>query len=120
MTRYSLLEKGISDEVVSIVELLTKEDTLAKEYYYNCMGSNPKAMLIKAADRCHNVSTMSSFKPARLQKYINETYNDIIPLIREARQKYPQYEDTFFSFKYQIMSLCELAEEILKQSNEKC
>lgn len=114
VTLDDLRRKGINNHVCEIVRLVTKRDPYNATEYYLGISEEIGALLVKVADRCHNCSTMAVFKQARLEKYINETNNLIIPLIRTARQEYPEYEDVLFSFKYQIRSLCELAEARLR------
>lgn len=118
LTENDLWMKGIHKRPIEIVKAVTKPKDYNAEIYYENISSDVGALLIKIADRCHNCSTMTSFTPARLQKYINETNEYFIPLIHYARQRYPKYEDAFFSLKYQICSLCELAEALLQKQNE--
>ena len=72
------------------------------------LQQNPKAAIIKALDRCNNVSTMAgSFTREKLQEYIVETETYIYPLLTYSKAHYPQYGEAIFVLQYQIMSLLE-------------
>ena len=88
---------------------LEKQD--AFKIHYAKIAENPIATLVKLADRCNNVSTMSGiFNEEKLHEYIDETKNFIIPLIRTAKNHWPQYSDALFIMKYHLISIIDAIE----------
>lgn len=106
-------ELPFSKEVQEIVGLLTKDKARKKEpgytkEYYDHIMKNPKAAIVKALDRCNNVSTMAgSFERNRLAKYITETETYVYPLFDHIKEYYLDYNDAIFVIKYQVLSLME-------------
>lgn len=79
-----------------------------KRQYYDSLQQNPKAAIIKALDRCSNVSTMAgSFTREKLQEYIVETETYVYPLLTYIKEHYSLYGEAVFVLQYQIMSLLE-------------
>ncbi len=98
-------------ELVSLVSFsvpdgMTKAE--AKAQYFARIAENPKACVIKALDRCSNISTMAAcYSAERMARYIDETEQHIIPLLNVLKSGYPQYSDLAFIVKYQIRSVVE-------------
>ena len=109
----SVDELPVSDEIKSIVYLVTyrkpanKQDKEVQQtYYYNQIGENKIASLVKIFDRCHNVSTMAgTFTPEKIDEYITETEKFIMPLIRSTKDTWPELNDELFVLKYHIDSV---------------
>lgn len=106
-------ELPFSNAVKTIVALLTKDETQKHRpgytgQYYDRLKQNPKAAIVKALDRCSNVSTMAgSFTREKLDEYIVETETYVYPLLTYSKDHYPQYREAIFAIQYQIMSLLE-------------
>ena len=100
-----------SDDVREAVALLTKlphEKGYSAEAYYAAIADNPTAAIVKALDRCSNVSTMmASFSIERIVAYVDETERYVIPLLDVIKERYPAYYDAAFVIKYQIYSTIE-------------
>lgn len=78
-----------------------------KSYYYN-ISMNRIAAICKIFDRCNNVSTMAGvFTQERLMGYIQETDEFVLPLLRSAKESYPEYQQYLFILKYHIQSVLE-------------
>lgn len=116
----TLEELPVSQEVKVIVGLLTfdvfpgetKEE--AKKRYYRDIANSRAATTVKLIDRCHNTSTMAGpFTAERMQKYVSETKEFILPLLEKAMVKYPQDSNQYFLVKYHLTSLLDLAERCL-------
>ena len=95
-----LKARGIDDVVIEAVELVTKKRNFDKlkddKEYYDKISQNEIASIVKVADRCHNLSTMGVCWDAdRILSYIKETEDYTIPLLKNARWRYPQYLKTF-------------------------
>ena len=100
-------ELPFSEDVKDTVRRLTKTGLSTKEYYRH-IAESPSASIVKALDRCNNLSTMmSSFRPEKAFGYIEETERYVIPLIDHIKKEYTQYYDAVFVIKYQILSLME-------------
>jgi len=70
---------------------------------------------MKLADRNDNISTMVGvFKPARLERYFNETRDEYLPLIRQARRKFPSQEAVYENYKMQIQNQLNLISYIIQ------
>lgn len=106
-------ELPFSKNVQEIVALLTKDpvhkhDEGYNEKYYGAIKQNKKAAIVKALDRCNNVSTMAgSFDHERLVEYIKETEKYAYDLFDYIKDNYLEYNDAVFIIKYQTMSLIE-------------
>lgn len=112
----------ISDEAKELVDLvsffeqpgMTKAE--AKKIYFEKIAANKKAAVLKVLDRCNNVSSMGeTFTEKRLQKYIVETEEYILPLIDIITEQYPEYKDVAFVSKYQIVSMLQTIKRFLKE-----
>lgn len=92
VTSGMLKDIGFCEETIDIVYLVSKRKAQNVEDYYELIKDNEKAILLKLADRCHNLSTMAGiFTVAGMEKYIEETEKYILPLGKYARKCYPQY-----------------------------
>lgn len=115
-------ELPFSEEVREIVRLLTKDpdhkhDPGYDEVYYDTLKKNPKAAIVKALDRCNNVSTMAtSFTPDKLIAYVKETEEYGYPLFDYIKEHYLEYNDAIFVIKYQVMSLLETVKCLQKST----
>lgn len=107
------LSQNFSSNVVDLIVLLTRVKGVDTDIYFNQISKNPKACLIKIADRCHNISTMSCFSTAQIKKYITETEKYIIPLCKITREEYPEWSNQAYIIQYQIESLISLAKKFL-------
>ena len=110
------------EQVYTTIKLLSKHSG-ATEYelneYFNNIKHNVFALLIKLADRSHNVETLNSFKIDKLHKYTNETRRWIYDLCSYGKQHYPQHSNGFTILKAKIVSLTELTETLVDQHMEK-
>lgn len=106
-------ELPFSENVQKIVALLTKNqahkhDPGYDDKYYAAIKLNPKAAIVKALDRCNNVSTMAgSFEPDKLAAYIKETEKYGYDLFDYIKEHYLEYNDAIYVIKYQVMSTIE-------------
>lgn len=79
--------------------------------HYLGIQNDKIATLVKLADRCNNVSTMAGvFTRAKLEEYIAETRNFVLPLVKTGKEHWPQYSDQFFILKYHIISVVDAIE----------
>jgi (p)ppGpp synthase/HD superfamily hydrolase len=104
------IENLFGPMVREAVNRLTKKfrsDTISPERYYKDMRNDPIASIVKGCDRIHNIQTMqSAFDRDKQERYITETETLVLPMLKEARHKFPQqepaYENTKLILKNQI------------------
>lgn len=108
----ALEELPVNDIVRRGVQLMTFEvlpgetKDIAKIRYYNMLIQSKEAVITKFIDRCHNVSSMAgTFSVEKLKSYIKETRTYVLPLLRHAKEHYPEESDRLFMLKYHITSV---------------
>ncbi len=101
-------EYGISPEIVENIALLSKRSGLNDEElakYFRKIEKNPKAALIKLADRLHNSGSLYTFSDEKMRKYLRETDMFLIPMGSYCKKYYPQYANAFSILKSSIDTL---------------
>lgn len=108
----SLQELPVNDVVRRGVQLMTftvldgETKEIAKTRYYNMLIQSKEAVITKLIDRCHNVSSMAgTFSIEKLKSYIDETRTYVLPLLRQAKDHFPEESDRLFALKYHITSV---------------
>ena len=116
-----LAELPVSEEVRQVVELMTfrvmdgETKETAKTRYYNMILQSRQASLTKLIDRCQNVSSMAGvFSEEKLLAYIDETRQYVLPLLKKAKNLYPQDSDVLFVLKYHIVSVVDSIEATMR------
>lgn len=101
--------------VVEAVKLLTFDETCgqtkeaAKAVYFQQIGDNSLATLVKILDRVNNVSTMADgFTQEKMASYIQETKEYIYPLLDRVKEEY-----TRFLLSYHLHAVVNSLEKIL-------
>ena len=119
-------EYYFSPKVLEAVKLVSKRSGATEaelDDYFNQIKANKYAILIKLADRSHNVEDLYVMKPEKLHKYVNETRTWIYPLTTYGKATYPEFSDGFTILKDKIVSLTECTETIIniyeEESNKK-
>jgi (p)ppGpp synthase/HD superfamily hydrolase len=90
--------------VATAVELMTnqypggvKKPTVD---YYKAMILNPIASFAKGCDRMHNHQSMNGvFDAAKQVKYITETRDHILPMLKHARREFPSQTPAYQNVK---------------------
>ncbi len=110
---------GFPPIVGATIKLLSKH-TGADEYelnmYFNNIKRNKFALLIKLADRSHNVEDLYNMK--NIPKYIKETRDYFIQkngICAYGKQNYPELSNAITILKAKIVSLTEATETILEK-----
>lgn len=66
-----------------------------KTFFLN-LSNDLESAITKGVDRIHNHSTMlGTFKYEKVVEYRQETHNDILPMLKRARRKFPEYTSCF-------------------------
>ncbi len=100
------LEFIFGSRICAIVKLLTKEPGLPKEQYIpRLLGGMPEAMLVKLADRLHNLTTLNECSREKQIKQIKETREKIYKLCDKLALD-PQYSELAGWFKEQMEARC--------------
>ena len=117
-------ELPFSRTVRESVRLLTKpaDKTKSKEEinqnYYEAISHDRIASVTKIIDRCNNVSTVAhSFSSEKIDEYITETENYVMPLIKTVKRTWPEYTDLTFLVKYQIVAVIESIKVMMLSGN---
>ena len=86
----------------------------AKRRYFEAIGRDAEASIIKTLDRCSNLSTMATgFSRERMKAYIEETQQYVLPLLEAAGRLEPKYCNAAFVLKYHMKSLLETIKQLL-------
>jgi len=84
-----------------------------KPLYYENIGKNPLASLIKCMDRCNNLSCMADgFTGDKMTVYVIESEKYVLPLLRVVKET-PEYNNAAWLLQYQMISLLEMAKRLL-------
>lgn len=114
--RELVTEYNFSTELYEIVKLLTKHSNSTEDeldVYFNNIKKNKLALMIKLADRSHNVEDLYVMKQEKLHKYVQETRNWIYPLATYGKANYPELSNGLTILKAKIVSLTECTETII-------
>jgi GTP pyrophosphokinase len=107
-----IIESKFGKDAAEAVMLLTKEYRGVKkstEDYYHSMSSNFIASIVKGADRIHNHQTCSGvFTLKKQEKYILETETYLLPMLKKARNLFPDQELAYENIKYSLKGQIEL------------
>lgn len=106
--RSLIQEYGIASEVVETISLLSKRSGLNDQElaeYFQKIEKNPRAALIKLADRLHNSGSLYTFTDEKMAKYLRETNLFLIPMASYCKKYYPQYANAFSILKSSITAL---------------
>lgn len=88
------------------------------ESYFKKMSKNEIASIVKGADRMHNFQTMLDvFDAEKKQAYIEECEAYIIPMLKEARRRFPQQEPAYENVKLVLLSQIELISVSLRHGD---
>ena len=120
----SYVELPAGERVMKAVELLTKtwehgkESPKDEKAYYQAISEDPIASMVKLLDRCNNVSSMAgAFSTKRIERYMEETRIYYEPLVKKMLADYPQYTRQILAASYQICSVAQALERMLKNGS---
>jgi GTP pyrophosphokinase len=113
---------GFPAIVGETIKLLSKHagaDEYELNVYFNAIKVNKFALLVKLADRSHNVEDLYNMK--NVPKYIKETRDYFISkngICAYGRQNYPELSNAITVLKAKILSLTEATEAMLYRQND--
>lgn len=112
-------ELPFDDEIKNIVRLLSHEKTTDEnrkqvmDAYFEAMMADPRAVLIKCLDRCHNLTTMSwGLSRERIYRMIRET-EEYFPRLLDLLKGTLEYSNAAWLLKYQIESMLDIYKRLL-------
>ena len=115
----SLEELPVNAETKKIVRLVTHEKVndarrdAVMEAYYAAIAENPKAALVKCADRCNNLTTMAwGLSRERIYRMINETEKYYPTLINVLKSE-PEYDNAGYLLQYHIESMLDIYKRLM-------
>ena len=84
------------------------------DVYYSSMLESPIASISKGIDRMHNLqSMMSVFSDPKKSRYIVETQEHLIPMLKSARKRYSSQEPAYQNVKHILLTQMELISGML-------
>ncbi len=100
------------------VELMSDVDAQGREKpldaYYGTMVDSPVASVAKGIDRMHNFqSMMTVFSDPKKSRYIEETREHLLPMLKASRKKYTQQEPAYQNVKHILLTQIELISEVI-------
>ncbi len=83
---------SVTEPRVNNIDIFTKKQ--AKTIYYEQLrNASPEALLVKMADRLHNLRTQYETPLAKQKEKVLETKEVYLPIFRQARVRYPEAAD---------------------------
>jgi len=114
------IHSKFGDEVGIAVNSLTKKYRGYKEdikVYYKNIAADNIASIVKGADRIHNVQSMQGvFSLDKQRKYIKETNELVLPMLKEARRTFTKQEPAYENIKHVLKTQLELIEAVILAS----
>ena len=109
------IEEMFGSDIAHSVHLMTDSDErgidLSHEQYFPRMADNPISSLAKGIDRIHNFQSMLGvFDISKQERYIKVTRDWILPMMKEARQRFVEQEPAYQNIKWVLLTQIELIE----------
>jgi len=116
---YDDIVRDFNKRIAKMVNRVSKKKVQSLGEYLKEIEESIGALLIKAADRTHNVSDMvRAFSVERMEKYIKETEEYILPAMKRARKLNLEYGNAFVALSEHIKAVLLLAKEVIKLNKE--
>lgn len=121
-----LVANQFNNEVAEIVDVLSKDKSInyhendeAMTEYLNAILCNPKACLVKTADRINNFQTLRNASLSHREKQLKNTLTYFIPFFKACRNQYVEHESFYFQAKTMIEPIAFEVERYINDINEK-
>lgn len=114
----SEIKERFGDLILGKLMMMSKEIAGQPNPAYSLQAifGDEDCSIAKGGDRVNNVSTMFGvFKPARLERYLVETADHFIPLIKGSRRKFPHQEAIYESIKLSLVNQLVLINHLTKK-----
>ncbi|MBP3899410.1 HD domain-containing protein [Candidatus Saccharibacteria bacterium] len=113
-TETSLSDLPVNDQVKHGVNLMTTKQlngeskSQTKVRYFMELKDDKNAIICKALDRFVNLATMAGeFSTEKIKKNVIETDQLLLPILREAKDLYPELTPTLYLLRVMIRSINE-------------
>ena len=106
---------GLDPRVCETVKKVTKRKDFTREEelaHFHIIESDPLALLIKLSDRGNNVEDLYNMSHAKVQEYVGETRDLILPMCAFARRHYPELVPAVEILQEKITTLTIAAEAL--------
>lgn len=86
-----IVKEGV--RYMTVKPLYSENKAETKKRYFLELINSPEAVLCKGFDRNANLNDMSGLGEERIKKNVLETHEYLMPVLKEAKNIYPQYAD---------------------------
>lgn len=108
-TIYAEFGEQVGVAVEGMTNLVDGVKKLKEVYYGPGMSDNPITSVAKGTDRIHNHQTMVGvFTPAKIDEYMVETYDFVLPMLKRARKIHTLQEPVYLNIKHVLLTQMEL------------
>lgn len=115
-TLYSDFDEMIGHGVELMSDIYPDGAEKPLDVYYMTMLDSPIASIAKPIDRMHNFqSMMSVFSDPKKSRYIEETREHLLPMLKSARKKYSQQEPAYQNVKHVLLTQMELITTMINE-----
>lgn len=115
------IEREFGSSIANAVDAMSKVVEGRKkspDSYFSALAKSPIASVAKGVDRIHNHKTMrNAFKQSKQIDYLGETEDDILPMLKEARRRFPGQEPVYENIKHMLISQIELYQYALSETS---
>jgi len=109
----------LGEEVANLIDRVTKRKGESIEEFYGRIKKDIRAIIIKAADRTHNTGNMIKvYSIERLERYVKETEEYVLPMMKDARRFYLAYSDALVAFNDHIVDVIKVVKAYVDKSKE--
>jgi guanosine-3',5'-bis(diphosphate) 3'-pyrophosphohydrolase len=119
---YEEIQSMFGSEIANGAILLAKKyrgHDIPKEKYFTDLATDAMVALVKGADRMNNLSTMHGvFTDEKQGKYVDETLECHLPMLKNARRNFPEYHMAFENVKIGIIAWVNATQNYLKAVKE--
>ncbi len=111
-------EHKVAPQVLEAVRLVSYntyegEKSRIKPLYYENIGRNELASLVKCIDRCNNLSCMADgFSRQKMISYVSDTERYLMPLL-DVVKNVPKWNNAAWLLRYQVTALVESFKRVL-------
>lgn len=120
------IEAQFNHDVAEIVDLLTKDKSInyhenpeAMQAYLDRILLNPKASLVKTADRINNFQTLRNSSLSHRARQLDNTLTYYIPFFKACRNRHVEHESIYFQAKTMIEPIAFEIERYLNDIKKK-
>ncbi len=107
------IEKECGYRVAQVARGMNKTGMTMEEYCKQ-LAEDEDLSILKGGDRLHNTRTMQCFTDEKIAKYIKETREHILPMLKKARRNFPHQSLVYVYLSQGIEANLRWAEALLQ------